>query len=86
MVGRRGGPDFLDSEIARLGHLASASPSSIADAADEERGALRTLARAGRPGSPARSRSWYSAYGAHCCSTDRFHQIARSSPLAIPGP
>ena len=23
MIGRRGGPDFLDSELARLGHLAA---------------------------------------------------------------
>ena len=71
VIGRRGGPEFLDSELARLGHLTGlalsiARPDSrheqIPPRAENRCFSCRTIqpvrrARAGTPGSPGRSSS-----------------------------
>ena len=79
VIGRRGGPDFLDSELARLGHLSpwrSRSPSAELT----EPAAVR--ARSSRNTGISRSVFfWYSAYVANS-ATARSHHSARSSPSA----
>ena len=58
-IGRRGGPEFLDSELARLGHLVGLA----ASIARRERRRLTAQARSSRKTGISRSVFfWYSPY------------------------
>ena len=66
LIGRRGGPEFLDSELARLGHLAGlARIDRRADRAAPDARRHRR-ARAGRAGSAGRSSSGTRRTSARC--------------------